>query len=100
VILPESEFKVTKGTPKKYTSKADSGRSVTTVFCGDCGSPLWREGEMTDPMGAVIIRAGTMDGSSGKEVINEAEPAVELYAASRADWIKELDGKTQIQGMM
>jgi len=92
--VPAADFKV-QGTPKKYTSKADSGRAVTTVFCGECGSPLWREGEMTDP-NAKIVRAGNIVDAGA---LNDAKPLAELYAPARANWIPETEGAKQIESM-
>jgi hypothetical protein len=34
VGVPTSEFKITKGTPKRYTRPADSGKNHTQFFCG------------------------------------------------------------------
>lgn len=56
---------------------------------------------MTDPMGAIILRAGSMDGDGdGKKEMEDAEPKAELYTASRASWIKEVEGTAQVPGMM
>src|SRR5215510_11861103 len=41
VRVPAAEFRITKGAPKRYTAKADSGNEITRVFCPDCGSPLY-----------------------------------------------------------
>jgi len=30
-----------KGEPKTYVKQGDSGREVTTAFCGDCGAALY-----------------------------------------------------------
>ena len=32
------------GNPKTFTKTADSGQPITSFFCGNCGSTLWREG--------------------------------------------------------
>ena len=29
------------GSPKRYVAKADSGNTITRVFCGECGTPLY-----------------------------------------------------------
>lgn len=41
LIIPGEGFEVTKGTPKTIAKKADSGNTITSHFCGDCGSTLW-----------------------------------------------------------
>ena len=39
--VPAAGFRITRGTPKRYIGKADSGNAITRAFCGDCGSPLY-----------------------------------------------------------
>src|SRR5690349_21080313 len=39
--MPASGFRFTRGAPKRYVGRADSGNEVTRVFCGDCGSPIY-----------------------------------------------------------
>jgi hypothetical protein len=82
------------GRPKSYLTKADSGYAVTFWFCPDCGSPLWRDGEMV--LDARIIRAGTLE---VKEARDDAKPAVELYTANRVDWLQRILGVTQFARM-
>ena len=43
VRVPAAEFCITKGKPKHYIAKADSGNEITRVFCPDCGSPLYAQ---------------------------------------------------------
>ncbi|KAL8766630.1 MAG: hypothetical protein Q9209_006647 [Squamulea sp. 1 TL-2023] len=78
VIVPGDGFSVIKGTPKTYCKRADSGKTMTSNFCGDCGSTLWREGETFGD--ARIIKAGVLDDAGA---LNDAKPAAELYAVNR-----------------
>ena len=65
-FIPRSGFKVDKGHPKRFTTKADSGRTLIRYFCADCGSPIYSHRETTpDVLG---IRAGTLDDSSGLKI--------------------------------
>ena len=41
VRLPAAEFRITKGAPRRYIAKADSGNEIARVFRPDCGSPLY-----------------------------------------------------------
>ena len=93
IIVDAARFHV-NGTPKSYSTKADSGYAVTFWFCPDCGSPLWRDGEMVSD--ARIIRAGTLE---VKEARDDAKPAVELYTANRVDWLQGILGVTQFARM-
>ena len=58
-VLPASAFKITRGTPKRYAAKADSGRTLMRYFCGDCGSPIYSHRETTPE--TVVVRAGAFD---------------------------------------
>ena len=58
-VVPSTEVKFTQGTPKRFTMKADSGRTLHRYFCGDCGSPLYSQRD-TSPE-RMVIRAGTLD---------------------------------------
>jgi hypothetical protein len=45
IIVPGEGFSVTKGTPKTIGKKGDNtGNTITSHFCGDCGSTLFRDG--------------------------------------------------------
>ena len=62
VVLPPGTLKVTKGKAKGYSSKGDSGKTVTRFFCADCGSPLYSEPESSQ---VTVVKAGSMDDPSG-----------------------------------
>ncbi|KAF2238156.1 hypothetical protein EV356DRAFT_526676 [Viridothelium virens] len=94
VLVPDDDFKVVSGSPKEWAKKADGGNTITSHFCGDCGTTLWRDGA-TFP-GIKIIKYGTMDDS---ESIEFAKPAMELYASQRASWVPEIPGSQQLSGM-
>jgi len=64
--VPSSAFKLTQGTPKRYASIADSGRTLYRYFCGDCGSPLYSQ-RATAPE-TMMVRAGTLDDTSGLKI--------------------------------
>lgn len=37
IVVPGDSFVVSHGQPKEVKLTADSGRSITNCFCGDCG---------------------------------------------------------------
>ncbi|THW20351.1 hypothetical protein D6C98_10578 [Aureobasidium pullulans] len=92
-VVSGEGFKVT-GNPKAFTKTADSGKKITSYFCGDCGSTLYRDGENFP--GMKIVKAGVLD---GKDVLNESKPNVELFAPTRPKWIAALDGAEQKETM-
>lgn len=58
-MLPSSGFRITHGTPKRFTVTADSGRTLHRFFCGDCGSPLFSRREVLPEV--TSLRIGTLD---------------------------------------
>jgi len=93
-IVPEDGFKVTSGKPKTITKTADSGNEITSHFCGDCGSTLFRDGASFP--GSKIIKVGVMDDA---EVLNDGKPMVELFAPERVNWVSEIGGAAQKDAM-
>jgi hypothetical protein len=60
-VVPAAAFKLTKGTPRRFTVKGDSGKEVTRSFCDTCGTPVFSE----PPGGAImVVKAGTLDDPS------------------------------------
>ncbi|KAF2417410.1 hypothetical protein EJ08DRAFT_600070 [Tothia fuscella] len=94
IAIPGSGFKVTSGTPKSIGKTAESGKEITSYFCGDCGSTLYRDGESFGDL--KIIKVGIMD---DVEALAEAKPGVELYVAKRVSWVPETRGAEQKEGM-
>ncbi|KAM0718691.1 hypothetical protein Q7P37_005762 [Cladosporium fusiforme] len=91
---PTRGFQVTSGTPKTWTKKAESGADVTTSFCGDCGTNLWRE---TATFGENrVLKVGVLDELSA---LNELKPAVELFVPERVSWLAPQEGAAQFKGM-
>ena len=44
-VVAGAHFALTQGSPKRFTTTADSGRTLYRYFCGDCGSPLYAHRE-------------------------------------------------------
>ena len=65
-IVPSTAFKLTKGTPKRYTAVADSGRTLHRYFCGDCGSGVFSQREANPEL--VVVRAGSFDNPPGMRI--------------------------------
>lgn len=59
VIVRRADFRVTQGTVKSWTRDTDSGRRLRCVFCPECGSRLYHEGE---PAGETVsVKGGSLD---------------------------------------
>jgi hypothetical protein len=66
-VVPTDSFRITKGAPKKYDDSATrSGRTLSRFFCAECGSPIYST-RNPNP-GFVVVRAGTLDDSSGMKI--------------------------------
>jgi hypothetical protein len=93
--VPGARFAVTAGAPRAVAKTADSGRVVTSHFCGDCGSTLWRDGDSFGDF--KVIKAGVMDDVAA---VDAARPAVELFIARRAGWVPAVEGAEQREAML
>ena len=94
IVVSAEGFKNDKGTPKTFSKTADSGKHVTSFFCPDCGSTMWRE---TDSFpGMKVIKVGTMDDI---DALDNAKPVVELFAPERVSWVPEVAGAGQVKTM-
>ncbi len=76
--VSKSAFKVTQGTPRRFSKTADSGRLLHRFFCGDCGSPLWSERATTPEM--MTLRAGSLDDSAGLKI------TLNIWTKSARSW--------------
>lgn len=76
-VYGDDEVKVT-GETKSYTYTSDAGRPVTNKFCPNCGTSI----SMHTPAlaGLTLIRAGTLDDSSG------LEPQFVVFSKRRPAW--------------
>ena len=55
-MLPSEAFRLTKGTLKRYTAIADSGRTLHRYFCADCGAHIYSQREQNPEF--LSLRAG------------------------------------------
>jgi len=77
LVVPMAAFKITKGTPRRYAVKGDSGNEVARNFCGTCGTPIYSE-----PPGGMIapVKAATLDDPSWLKITGA------LYTSSAQPW--------------
>ncbi|MCJ1477154.1 hypothetical protein MMC13_005825, partial [Lambiella insularis] len=93
-IVSEDGFKVTEGKLKSISKTADGGNTITSHFCGDCGSTLFRDGP-TFP-GMKVVKAGVLD---DVDALEHAKPGAELFTTTRVSWVPEIAGAAQKPGM-
>jgi hypothetical protein len=77
--FPESEVRVTKGTPKTINSLGATMRS----FCPECGSGLFYRNAEILP-GVVEVQSSTLDNPDA------LPPTVQIQTAERQSWVPHL----------
>ena len=93
IVVPGSGLKVVSGTPKTISKTADSGRQITSHFCGDCGSTLFSDGESSGDK--KVVNVGIMDDVNALE---DAKPAFELFTKRKASWVMDVPGAKKLDG--
>ena len=66
------------GAPATFSLTSEGGNTVTRLFCGTCGSPLF--GKNTGMPGFMTVTLGTLD------VPDTLKPQVAIYARTRRHW--------------
>lgn len=82
--VPESDFTLISGNPRKFHYIADSGKGLDRNFCPECGARLFTSNLETFP-GLVFVTLGSLD---RPELI---EPKLEMFTKRRLRWSKPLD---------
>ncbi len=78
VFVPAAALTLTKGNPKYYVVKGESGNTVRRGFCPDCGSPVIAKGDAFPDFQGVAV--ASLDDPSG------VEPAADIWTASAQPW--------------
>ena len=79
VIVTAADVEV-RGTPASYDSTADSGATVSRLFCRTCGSPVFARSS-TGPM-LLAIKAATLDDPGW------LQPGAEIWTRSAPPWAR------------
>jgi len=58
-IVASRDFRLEQGSLKRYSATADSGRILHRYFCGDCGSHIYSQREVSPER--MVVRAGTIE---------------------------------------
>lgn len=81
---------VTQGQPKVWTRKADSGREVKNIFCGNCGTRLFHD-RAYNP-NTINVKAGTLDDTS------HLRPVGNIWTRSAQPWVTISDDMLNYEG--
>jgi hypothetical protein len=76
-MFPEDSVRL-RGSPARYEMVAESGNTVTRLFCPACGSPLF--GMNTGMPGFMTVTLGTLDASDA------LTPQVAIFTRARRSW--------------
>jgi hypothetical protein len=76
-MFAESGVSIT-GSPASFNLTSEAGNTVTRLFCGKCGSPLF--GSNSGMPGFLTVTLGTLD---APDVLT---PAVAIFARTRPNW--------------
>ena len=88
--VASADVQFTKGKPKRFTMQADSGRTLHRYFCGDCGSPVYSQRDISPER--MVIRAGTIDNPPPMKI------AAHIWTGSKRDWSHIDAGAQQVAG--
>lgn len=83
VFFKDEDVKITKGSPKRFQHKADSGNTLTKEFCGNCGSQLFGIG--SGSTGIRHVKVGTLDDASF------VKPQIEVFTSRKLPFIRLSD---------
>jgi hypothetical protein len=77
-MVPNENFRPTKGEPKQYRKVSSEGRTVIRHFCAECGSQVWGVTEL----GLTSVAAGTLDDP------NLFQPTVNVFEEQAPSWAR------------
>lgn len=90
VLVPQSSFRVLTGKTATYAKTADSGNNIERVFCPNCGTPLWWNGDGFPDV--VVLALSSLD---NPEAIT---PNRELWTDSSVSWCRIREGIEKFRG--
>jgi len=59
VIVSSSDFRLVRGTPKRWSRPTDSGRLLDCYFCPVCGSRVWHGDK--EKNATISVKGGSLD---------------------------------------
>lgn len=86
LFVPAQSFRLLSGALKAFKVKADSGRTKTCSFCGECGTRIHHQ--VVDA--ALSIKAGTLDDTS------DLKPAAHYWTKRKQPWVVIPEGVTSV----
>lgn len=78
VVVATADLQVT-GTPRTYSVAGNSGKPTQRSFCGDCGTPLFTQGESNPQF--TSIRFPSLDDASA------FAPMLDIWTSRAQPWV-------------
>jgi len=89
-LLASKDFHLVKGTLKRHSVTADSGRILHRYFCGDCGCHIYSHREISPER--MVVRAGTIENAPPMKVF------AHIWTKSARNWDAIDPAAQQISG--
>ena len=89
-IVASKDFRMVKGTPKRFTVTADSGRILHRYFCADCGCHIYSQREVTPER--LVVRAGTIENAPPMKI------GAHIWTKSKRPWSHIDPASSQMPG--
>ncbi|MBE9098950.1 GFA family protein [Vacuolonema iberomarrocanum] len=77
--VPRDAIVILQGTPKQWTRGADSGREMSCLFCGECGTRLFHNPSRNSKI--TNVKPGTLDDTSW------LKPVGNLWTRRAQKWV-------------
>jgi hypothetical protein len=91
IPAPATQFRILKGSPKKYIKTADSGAKRVHAFCDNCGGPIYASAA-ENPQ-SYSLRVGAL-----KQRYELGRPARQIWTRRRFSWMPAIDGVQAFDG--
>ncbi len=79
LTVPRDAVVIVQGQPKAWTRKADSGRQIKNLFCGECGTRLFHERSYS--LDTINVKPGTLDDTSW------LHPVANVWTCNAQPWL-------------
>jgi hypothetical protein len=89
-LVASKDFRMEKGSLKRYSAKADSGRMLHRYFCGNCGSHIYSQRDVNPER--MVVRAGTIENAPPMKL------GAHIWTKSKRPWSYIDPASSQIPG--
>jgi hypothetical protein len=80
MVIKRASLAVVEGEPKEWLRRHDSGRVISCLFCGDCGTRLYHNPHAN--VAVTILKPGTLDDTTW------LDPVGHIWTRSAQGWVE------------